>query len=681
MPGKAQRSVALGVLVLALVVPAADVLAQPYFRRTQVITAPEPNIDFVNDVAVDGEWAAAAAPRDFATSGVSAVFMYRRVSGIWTLQQRIVCPATTTICDTFGERVALSGTTLAAGAGSGSTTGTRPNGVFVFALTGSTWTLQTTLTAPAGLELDSYSALALSGDRLVVSATPFNAGANNRTAFVFERNGSTWTRLPLNGTDRVPADGFASSAGISGDTICLGASGFYTDAQIPGAVHMFRRTGAGWVQEGPKLTPLAVNGARVGLSCSVDGDTVAFGAGVFTPGQPGSGRVFVYTRSGSTWSALQTLLPDDGNTGDLGTDVAVRGDGMVVGADGNTAPRALFYARVNGLWQLRLRDDSPIANASFGEKVATDGVTLMVGGAPFASRPGVLAVYEPSTTAPAGPPGSPQNFVASASGNVVSLSWQPPATGAAATSYTLIVRTAVGGPVVTAIPLGNVTTFTASAPNGVFVLSVSATNAQGTGPESATTTLTVPSVAVPPGPPANLVASVTGSTITFNWSAPSSGGAPTGYVLLAGLTPSFTTSIASLPLAPSPRSDAVPGVPPGTYYVRLVAQNSGGMSAASNEIAVTVAGATVPSAPTLPAPIVSGSTVQLSWAPGSGGAPASYTLFAATTPGGAPIATLPLTGTGITIPNVPSGTYYLRLTATNAAGTSLPSAERTLVVP
>ena len=54
MPSKAQRSVALGVLVLALVVPAADVLAQPYFRRTQVITAPEPNIDFVNDVAVDG---------------------------------------------------------------------------------------------------------------------------------------------------------------------------------------------------------------------------------------------------------------------------------------------------------------------------------------------------------------------------------------------------------------------------------------------------------------------------------------------------------------------------------------------------------------------------------------------------------------------------------------------------
>jgi hypothetical protein len=31
--------------------------------------------------------------------------------------------------------------------------------------------------------------------------------------------------------------------------------------------------------------------------------------------------------------------------------------------------------------------------------------------------------------------------------------------------------------------------------------------------------------------------------------------------------------------------------------------------------------------------------------------------------------------------NVPPGTYYLRLTATNAAGTSGPSAVVTLVVP
>jgi hypothetical protein len=59
----------------------------------------------------------------------------------------------------------------------------------------------------------------------------------------------------------------------------------------------------------------------------------------------------------------------------------------------------------------------------------------------------------------------------------------------------------------------------------------------------------------------------------------------------------------------------------------------------------------------------------------------SYTLTASVTPGGAAIATVPLTGTTVAFAGVPSGTYYLHLTASNAAGTSAPSNQVTLVVP
>ena len=40
-----------------------------------------------------------------------------------------------------------------------------------------------------------------------------------------------------------------------------------------------------------------------------------------------------------------------------------------------------------------------------------------------------------------------------------------------------------------------------------------------------------------------------------------------------------------------------------------------------------------------------------------------------------------MTGTSASFANVPSGTYYVHLTASNAAGTSPSSAEVTIVVP
>ena len=125
---------------------------------------------------------------------------------------------------------------------------------------------------------------------------------------------------------------------------------------------------------------------------------------------------------------------------------------------------------------------------------------------------------------------------------------------------------------------------------------------------------------------------------------------------------------------------SVPGVPIGTFYVRLVAQNAGGTSAPSNEVSLTVAGASAPGAPSLSAS-AAGNTVNVSWSPGSGGAPASYTLSASVTPGGAPIVSMPLGGTSASFPGVPSGTYYLRLTATNAGGTSPASNQVTVTVP
>ena len=117
--------------------------------------------------------------------------------------------------------------------------------------------------------------------------------------------------------------------------------------------------------------------------------------------------------------------------------------------------------------------------------------------------------------------------------------------------------------------------------------------------------------------------------------------------------------------------------------MRVFARNAAGNSALStNQVQITVGGAAPPGRADAEHAHRVGNNVGLSWAPGAGGTPTSYTLGRRAQSGGAPIVTVPgLTGTAIAFARVPSGTYFLRLVATNALGSSPPSNEVTLVVP
>lgn len=281
------------------------------------------------------------------------------------------------------------------------------------------------------------------------------------------------------------------------------------------------------------------------------------------------------------------------------------------------------------------------------------------------------------------PPGTPAGFTASADASLLSLRWGVPTTGGAPTGYTLVARTAANGPVLATLPVGNVTSFSITAPDGVFVLSVFATNAVGASPESNPATVAIPGVPPPPGHPTGLKVSIAGSSAAFSWTRPATGGPVGAYVFIAGFTPGFANPAASFDLPPAQTSVTIHGIPPGTYYVRVYARNSAGNSQfSSNEVPVPIGGGglTPPGAPTLHAPVVSGSSVALSWVPGGGGSPTSYVLAAALAPGGPPVGTVPLGGTSVTLTGVPPGTYYLRVAAVNAAGSGPYSNEVSAVI-
>jgi hypothetical protein len=126
------------------------------------------------------------------------------------------------------------------------------------------------------------------------------------------------------------------------------------------------------------------------------------------------------------------------------------------------------------------------------------------------------------------------------------------------------------------------------------------------------------------------------------------------------------------------------GVPAGTYFVRVRAKNSAGLSGATNEVVVTVPGGApcTPGTPTGLAAIVTGSTVTLTWNAPSGCSPTTYDIEAGSSSGASNLAVI-LTGntfTSFVANNVPNGNYFVRVRAGNGSSASAPSNELVLAV-
>jgi hypothetical protein len=80
---------------------------------------------------------------------------------------------------------------------------------------------------------------------------------------------------------------------------------------------------------------------------------------------------------------------------------------------------------------------------------------------------------------------------ASINGRDVTLSWTPPSGGGALSGYTLIARDPVTLQVIAVLPV-NGTTVTVSAPVGIYLVTIVATNASGMSAESNQITVEVP---------------------------------------------------------------------------------------------------------------------------------------------------------------------------------------------
>ena len=183
------------------------------------------------------------------------------------------------------------------------------------------------------------------------------------------------------------------------------------------------------------------------------------------------------------------------------------------------------------------------------------------------------------------PPGQPGTPTAVVSGNTVTVSWTAPATGGAPTSYTIIAGTTPGGSELGSYNLGLTLSISAPLPAGTYYVRIVAGNAAGSGPASNEVSFTIGGGGGPPGAPAAPTATVSGTSVTITWGPPSTGGAPTYYVILAGTSPGGT-ELGSFNLG-SLTSITAP-LPAGTYYIRIIAGNAAGQGAPSPEVSFTI---------------------------------------------------------------------------------------------
>src|SRR6266566_2162483 len=106
--------------------------------------------------------------------------------------------------------------------------------------------------------------------------------------------------------------GFGAQVALSadGNTALVGDPG---DNGFAGAVWTYTRSGSSWIQQGPKLTASKEGKEGAfghGVALSADGNTALF-SGELAPEPSRAGAVWVFTRSGSTWSEITKLRPTD----------------------------------------------------------------------------------------------------------------------------------------------------------------------------------------------------------------------------------------------------------------------------------------------------------------------------------------------------------------------------------
>lgn len=313
------------------------------------------NETFGTKVAIDGNRIVVADREG------EAAYVFERSGATWTQRAVLMAPREAT---GFAASVIVSGDTVLVGADEARTAGqSRAGAVFEFTPAGS-WASTAEIVASDPRSGAAFgTSLAIDGERLVVGA--IGAGG---AAYVLERVGGVWQhRARLEASDTVLGLRFGVEVALEGDTLAVAANEF---GRARDGVYVFQRSGASWNE----TTKLVIDGVQFADSVALDG-------GVLLMGAPNMEQVAVFTRSGGGWSMTTTLAPGRGpGSAGLGSRVAISGDTAVVRANlqrGESWQGVVYVFRRTDLrWAL---EAELVDTGSSVRALAIDGDVVCVG--------------------------------------------------------------------------------------------------------------------------------------------------------------------------------------------------------------------------------------------------------------------------------------------------------------
>ena len=240
----------------------------------------------------------------------------------------------------------------------------------------------------AALNDEFGAAVALSNNTLLVGVPLDDGGVINSiddsgAVYVYVRNTEsvTWAlQEKLLADDPQAGDQFGFSVDVLGDTVIIGAPAEDEGGADAGAVYIFTRSGDTWTQQDKLVASDASVAANFGVSVALDNNSVVVGADQ----EGGVGAAYVFTLSVATWSEQAKLNASDNASGDqFGLAVDISTDTVLVGAPKSDVDvgAAYIFQRSTGIWseqQKLLSSDLVAPFNQFGSAVSIADSTAVV---------------------------------------------------------------------------------------------------------------------------------------------------------------------------------------------------------------------------------------------------------------------------------------------------------------